>query len=82
MKWASLPANVNWMHVYGAAFLAAVGFTMSLFITELAFTDPKLILQAKMAILIASFIAGLVGFFILKTAGKKQVYPPEAPPEL
>ncbi len=81
MKWASLPTNVNWMHIYGATFLAAVGFTMSLFITELAFNDPKLVLQAKMAILIASFIAGLVGFLILKTAGKTQVYPPEAPPE-
>jgi Na+:H+ antiporter, NhaA family len=70
LKWANLPAGVRWPHIYGASLLAAVGFTMSLFITELAFTDPNYVLQAKIGILVASFIAGLAGYLVLrKTTG-------------
>ncbi len=66
LKLAKLPAGVTWRHIYGASLLAAVGFTMSLFITELAFKDPELILQAKFGILIASFIGGTAGYLILR----------------
>lgn len=65
---ASLPHNVNWKHVLGIALLAGVGFTMSLFITALAFTDPQMIDQAKYGILLASLIAGVLGVMTLKKA--------------
>ena len=66
LKLAKLPEGVTWRHIYGAALLAAVGFTMSLFITELAFKDPEIILQAKFGILIASLIGGTAGFLLLR----------------
>jgi Na+:H+ antiporter, NhaA family len=68
LKWAQLPADMNWKHVYGASLLAAVGFTMSLFITELAFTDPDIILKAKLGILVASLVAGSLGYGVLRKA--------------
>ena len=71
LKLAKLPEGVRWPHIYGASLLAAVGFTMSLFITELAFTDANYILQAKLGILMASFIAGIAGYLILNFTLKK-----------
>jgi NhaA family Na+:H+ antiporter len=72
-KVADLPERANWMHVVGVAVLAGVGFTMSLFVTGLAFADPALIDQAKYGILIASFVAGATGVFLLKLAQKTSV---------
>lgn len=69
LKWASLPAGVTWRQIYGVSLLAAVGFTMSLFITELAFTDSLHILQAKTSVLVASLIGGTAGFFLLRKSG-------------
>lgn len=66
LKIAQLPDGATWRHIYGAGLLAAVGFTMSLFITELAFKDPQLILQAKFGILIASLIGGTAGYLLLR----------------
>ena len=51
---ARLPDGVGWGHVAGAAQLAGIGFTVSLFVTELAFDDPGMITAAKLAILFAS----------------------------
>ncbi|WP_037321524.1 Na+/H+ antiporter NhaA [Salegentibacter sp. Hel_I_6] len=68
-KIASLPEKVKWKHVYGIGFLAAIGFTMSLFITELAFANENYISQAKIGILLASLIAGLIGYFYLRKIG-------------
>lgn len=65
-KLASLPAGATWKQMCGVALLAAVGFTMSLFITELAYSSPELILQAKIGVFIASIIGGLSGYFLLK----------------
>lgn len=65
-KISKLPPNVEWKHVYGIGFLAAMGFTMSLFITELAFEDDILLTQAKIGVLSASAIAGLIGYFYLR----------------
>jgi len=62
---ADLPDGVNWNQIWGASCLAGVGFTMSLFITELAFDDPALIATAKLGILEASLIAGVLGYWIL-----------------
>lgn len=66
LKLTTLPQDVSFRHLTGAAFLAAIGFTMSLFITSLAFTNENYILQAKMGIISASLIAGITGFMILK----------------
>jgi NhaA family Na+:H+ antiporter len=66
---ASLPSGVTWSHVLGAAVLAGIGFTVSLFITNLAFTDPELIAAAKVGILTASLLAGVAGVTILRRIG-------------
>ncbi len=69
---AELPRGVNWNHIYGVALLAGVGFTMSLFISELAFSDDNIIYVAKIGILITSIIAGVSGFLFLKFNSKKE----------
>jgi len=61
-----LPEDINWKSIIGAGFLGGIGFTMSIFITLLAFSDPTIINNAKFVILVSSLIAGLVGFFYLK----------------
>lgn len=66
-----LPLDLRWRHIFGAGLLGGIGFTMSIFITNLAFTgDADVINASKMAILIASLVAGLVGFGWLKLFGK------------
>ncbi|GJL68647.1 MAG: Na(+)/H(+) antiporter NhaA [Nitrospirales bacterium] len=67
-QWASFPEQTGWQHLFGAAMLASVGFTMSLFITELAFNDEALILQAKLGILLASLVGGAAGYYLLRRA--------------
>jgi NhaA family Na+:H+ antiporter len=65
-----LPADLGWRHVLGAGLLAGVGFTMSIFITNLAFVGNAGIVNAsKMAILLASLTAGILGFAWLRCAG-------------
>ncbi len=71
LKFASLPKNVNWTKIYGAAILAGIGFTMSLFIANLAFSEESLLNISKVGILTASLISGVVGFIILKIGLKK-----------
>jgi Na+:H+ antiporter, NhaA family len=58
---AQLPKGVGWKQLMGAAWLAGIGFTMSLFIGQLAFTDPLHVLQAKLAVLLASALAAVIG---------------------
>ncbi len=67
---ASLPGGVGWLHMYGAAWLGGIGFTMSLFVSELAFPDAALLAAAKLGILVASAIAGLGGFAVLFLASR------------
>lgn len=62
---AELPEGVTWGHMLGAAVLGGVGFTMSILITGLAFYDPSTTMQSKAAVLLASLIAGVVGFLLL-----------------
>ena len=65
-KLASLPENVNWFHMLGSAILGGVGFTMAIFVANLAFpAHPELIVNAKVAILSASTLAGVIGFMFL-----------------
>ena len=65
---SELPEGTRWRHVYGAGWLAGIGFTMSLFISDLAFSDGRLVDAAKLGILVASLIAGVVGWVILRGA--------------
>ena len=67
----ALPRDIRWKHVLGAAWLTGIGFTMSIFITNLAFeTKDDLINSSKMAILLSSIIAGFIGYFWLVTVSK------------
>jgi Na+:H+ antiporter, NhaA family len=71
LKLADLPDRARWAHVTGVAVLAGVGFTMSLFVTGLAFADPALVDQAKYGILTASFVAGVTGILLLRMTKKQ-----------
>ncbi|WP_025764595.1 Na+/H+ antiporter NhaA [Dyadobacter tibetensis] len=66
LKFSSLPEGSTWPHIVGVSILAGVGFTMSLFIAELAFTNELMISEAKYGILLASLVAGGLGYTILK----------------
>lgn len=64
---AKIPENSNWLQLYGVSVLTGIGFTMSLFVDSLAFTDGNLYQQAdKLAVLAASFAAGLAGYLVLR----------------
>jgi len=75
---ARLPPNVNWSHIFGAAWLAGIGFTMSLFIAQLAFKDPQLVEQAKIGILLGSSISAATGLVWLWWSGSSAKRRPEA----
>ena len=62
---AKLPQNVRWVNLTGAAVLAGIGFTMSIFISNLAFSNPELISYSKVAVLMGSLIATVAGLTIL-----------------
>jgi NhaA family Na+:H+ antiporter len=68
LKISELPKNINFAMLAGISILGGLGFTMSLFINNLAFSDQALIDSAKMGILIGSVVAGIVGFVVLKAA--------------
>ena len=74
LKIASLPFGVNWKQIYSAGILAGIGFTMSLFIANLAFTSEELLTISKVGILTASLLSGLIGFFILKRSLTRKVF--------
>ncbi len=61
-----LPAGVTWLHLYGAAALAGIGFTMSLFIGMLAFDDPAYQANVRIGVLSGSLLSGIVGYVVLR----------------
>ena len=67
-----LPEDLDWKHIFGVGLLGGIGFTMSIFITLLAFDNETIINNAKLVILLSSLIAGMLGFFVLKLTLKKQ----------
>ena len=69
----TLPRGVRWRDLLGAAAVAGIGFTVSLFIAELAFTDDRVAETAKVGIFAASLLAGLLGFSLLRWAGRPDV---------
>lgn len=66
LKLADLPENVNYMQLFGVSLLGGLGFTMSLFISNLAFEDENLVTAAKMGVIIGSLVAGVLGYIILR----------------
>jgi NhaA family Na+:H+ antiporter len=71
LKIGELPFDLNWKAILGVSFLGGIGFTMSIFITLLAFSNGNHITNSKIMILISSFIAGIIGVLYLKTVLKK-----------
>jgi Na+/H+ antiporter NhaA len=71
MGWGLLPGRVRYTHLLGGAGLAGIGFTISLFIAELAFDDEALREQAKIGILAGSLTAALLGTLVLRTLGER-----------
>jgi NhaA family Na+:H+ antiporter len=67
---AQLPDQVKWSQLLAVAWLAGIGFTMSLFITNLAFQDPVSLYQAKIAIIIGSILSAVLGIVIIKRSSK------------
>lgn len=68
-----LPTDLNWKTIFGVGLLAGIGFTMSIFITLLAFDNADIVNNSKIAILIASLIAGTIGFLWLRLTLKTQI---------
>lgn len=69
---SKLPEGVKWKHVVGMGFLGGIGFTMSIFVSTLAFNDPLLIDLAKLVIIVTSAFAGVVGYLVLNHIESKQ----------
>lgn len=69
---ARLPAGMQWKHLLGAAWLGGIGFSMSLFIAQLAFRDPEMVEQAKLGILLGSAISAAIGLAWLFRAGSSR----------
>ena len=68
LRIADLPEGVGWSQLIGAGLLGGIGFTMSLFVASLAFRGTAEITEAKMAILLASVVAGLAGYLVLRSS--------------
>jgi NhaA family Na+:H+ antiporter len=68
---SALPEGVRKIHLLFTGLLAGIGFTMSIFITQLAFQEESLVVSSKIAIIIGSLGAGLLGFILLKGSLKK-----------
>jgi Na+:H+ antiporter, NhaA family len=62
----TLPRNTTWVQLYGVALLAGIGFTMSLFIGTLAFSDPAMTNAVRLGVISGSIFAGMLGFFVLR----------------
>jgi NhaA family Na+:H+ antiporter len=73
LKLSELAQGVTMKHILGAGMLGGVGFTMSIFISLLAFTNASLIDHAKVAVLLASLLSGVMGFLYLKSVSRKSV---------
>jgi len=68
LGWSDLPSGMTWTRLYGLAWLAGIGFTMSLFIASLAFGESEFLAMSKAGILVASLISGIAGAAILNRA--------------
>ncbi len=74
LKIAELPEDSNWISFYGVCVLTGIGFTMSLFIASLAFSDPAAFSYTdKLAILLASFISAVFGYVLIRMSARKKI---------
>lgn len=73
----NLPSDLKWKNIFGVGILGGIGFTMSIFVTLLAFDDALFINNAKLIILCSSLVAGVIGFFVLKAQLKHREEPVE-----
>ncbi|MGN9788313.1 Na+/H+ antiporter NhaA [Nonomuraea sp. ZG12] len=83
LNWGVLPGNLVWGQLLGGAAVSGIGFTVALFIVDLAFEDPRLHSEAKIGILAGSLLAALLGWIVFKLAWDRGgvCAPPEAEPE-
>ncbi|MGL6015747.1 MAG: Na+/H+ antiporter NhaA, partial [Selenomonadaceae bacterium] len=72
-NFVKIPKMVKWGHFAGAGVLAGIGFTMSLFIATLAFPDPQVLNTAKLSIVVASLLSGLVGLVLFRSIKSRLV---------
>lgn len=77
LKLIKLPRSLSYKNLFGVSLLTAIGFTMSLFITSLAFETPVYLEKAKIGILIASLLGGFLGYFVLKRTLSAEDYSDE-----
>lgn len=70
-----LPAHVSWRHIIGAGFLGGIGFTMSIFVTLLAFSDPETVQISKTSVLLTSLLSGMTGYIILSRRTHEAIKP-------
>ena len=77
---ADKPASISWRQLHGAGWLGGIGFTMALFIASLGFAGTDFLEMSKIGILVASLIAGVVGFFLLRNAGTPEIAPENQAP--
>ncbi len=73
MGLCTLPDDMKWKSLIGVGFLGGIGFTMSIFITLLAFDDLTIINNSKFVILVSSLLAGIIGFMLLKSVLKTEI---------
>ncbi|MEU5880202.1 Na+/H+ antiporter NhaA [Spirillospora sp. NPDC047279] len=84
LNWGDLPGNLVWGQLFGGAAVAGIGFTVSLFITDLAFSDDQeLMSQAKIGILAGSILSAMLGWLIFRLAWNRGAVcaPPRLPDE-
>lgn len=72
LKLAYMPGDIKWMHIFGVAMLGGIGFTMSLFISNITFVNHELLDSIKKGIYLGSLISALLAFIILRLSLKKQ----------
>ncbi len=70
LKITTIPKGVRWFDIFCVNILAGIGFTMSIFVTKLAYTDKYFIETAKISIILASILSGVIGYFIVCISNK------------
>jgi len=70
---AKLPTKASWKHIFGLGLIAGIGFTMSIFIALLSFSNPEYQVEAKFAILVSSILAGISGYLFLNSLNNKKL---------
>jgi NhaA family Na+:H+ antiporter len=78
LGFAQRPEGCGWREVWGASLLCGIGFTMSLFIAELAFPGNRMLIEeAKIGILAGSLLSALLGYSVLRLAGREHPGQPD-----